>query len=90
LKPKPEPTDAPKVRPDREGPLHVELILVGRDLLRGQVEDANARFLAGRLSERGALVHRVTFVDDKLRAVAAALREALGRRPAGSVRRPTT
>jgi molybdenum cofactor synthesis domain-containing protein len=81
LKPKPEPIDAPKVRPDREGPLHVELILVGRDLLRGQVEDANARFLAGRLSERGALVHRMTFVDDKPRAVAAALLEALGRSP---------
>lgn len=72
---------APKVRPHREGPLHVEVISVGRELLRGTVQDLNGRYLAQRLSRRGALVHRVTVVDDRVPAIAGALREALGRHP---------
>lgn len=72
---------APKVRPHREGPLHVEILSVGRELLRGNVQDVNGRYLAQRLSRRGALVHRVTVVDDHVPAIAGALREALGRHP---------
>jgi molybdopterin-biosynthesis enzyme MoeA-like protein len=72
---------APKVRPERSGRLHAELLLVGRDLLRGRVTEANAQQLAGSLARRGALVHRITVVDDTEQAVARAVREALERNP---------
>jgi nicotinamide-nucleotide amidase len=70
---------APKVHPDRVGPLHVELVVVGRELLRGRTVDANAPHLTAWLSRRGALVHRITVVDDTDRAVTAAVGEAIGR-----------
>lgn len=73
--------DGPRVRPRREGPLHVELISVGRDLLKGSVRDANGPWLAERLSSRGALVHRITVVDDHEQAIEAAVAEALLRQP---------
>jgi molybdenum cofactor synthesis domain-containing protein len=71
---------APKVRPERHA-FHVELISVGRELLRGRIADDNTRVLAGKLSQRGAIVHRITTVDDNDRSIAAALREALDRNP---------
>src|SRR5512136_405686 len=67
---------APKVPVERSGPLHVEIIVVGRELLRGRTVDANASFLAGWLSQRGAIVHRITTVDDHDRAIAEAVTEA--------------
>jgi molybdenum cofactor synthesis domain-containing protein len=72
---------APKVRPKRSGPLHVEVISVGRELLRGQVADLNAKTIAEFVSRRGGLVHRMTVVDDNARAIAGAVREALIRNP---------
>jgi len=72
---------APKVRPTRSGPLHVELISIGRELLRGQVPDKNARAIAEFITRRGGLVHRMTIVDDNIRPITEALREALGRNP---------
>ncbi len=67
--------------PDSGGRMHVELISVGRELLRGRIADANGPFLAEHFAGRGALVHRITIVDDTERAVACALREALERQP---------
>jgi len=64
---------------DRQGPLHAEIVVVGRELLRGLVDDAVCRRIAGELTRRGALVHRVTIVDDLERSIAAAVTEALGR-----------
>lgn len=64
---------------DRQGPLHVEIVLVGRELLRGMVGDASARTLAAALTRRGALVHRITIVDDLERSIASAAADALGR-----------
>jgi molybdenum cofactor synthesis domain-containing protein len=64
---------------DRREPLHVELVAVGRDILRGRIQDRNAVVVAAALSLRGAIVHRITAVDDSERAVAAAVEEALGR-----------
>ena len=63
---------------DRQGPLHAEIVVVGRELLRGLVDDAVGRRIAGELTRRGALVHRVTIVDDLERSIAAAVTEALG------------
>jgi molybdenum cofactor synthesis domain-containing protein len=70
---------APKGLVERTGPLHVEIIVVGRELLRGRTVDANASHLAGWLSQRGAIVHRITTVDDHDRAIAEAVTEAIER-----------
>jgi len=67
---------APKVVVDRQGPLHAEIVVVGRELLRGQLRDGNAPWIAGELTRRGALVHRVTIVDDLERSVTNAISEA--------------
>ena len=69
----------PKAIVDRQGPLHAEIVLVGRELLRGLVEDLSARWIAAELTRRGALVHRITIVDDLERSIAAAISESLGR-----------
>jgi nicotinamide-nucleotide amidase len=69
----------PKPRIDRAAPPRVEIVSVGRELLRGRVADGNAPFLAEALSRRGALVHRITVVDDTTRSIGAAVLEALDR-----------
>ena len=61
---------------DRQGPLHAEVVVVGRELLRGQVGDRIAPWIAGELTRRGAIVHRITVVDDLERSVAHAVTEA--------------
>lgn len=72
---------APRVQPQRSGPFHAELVVTGRELLRGQVAEDSARSIAERISSRGGLVHRITVVDDNVRAIAAVVREALDRNP---------
>jgi molybdenum cofactor synthesis domain-containing protein len=76
---RPSSTPAPKVVHERRGALHVEIVTVGREILRGRIEDAHGSWLASELCRRGALVHRITTVDDSERSVAAAVSEALGR-----------
>jgi len=61
------------------GPLHVEIIVVGREVLRGATPETSASFVASWLSSRGALVHRITVVDDRDRAITAAVTEAIER-----------
>jgi molybdenum cofactor synthesis domain-containing protein len=68
-----------KVIVDRQGPLHAEIVVVGRELLRGQLRDGNAPWIAGELTRRGALVHRITIVDDLERSIMNAVAEARGR-----------
>lgn len=70
---------APKVVVDRSSPLHAEIVVVGRELLRGEIDDGNARHVANELTRRGVLVHRITVVDDLERSVAAAVSDALVR-----------
>jgi len=72
-------TPAPRVRPERAGPLHAELVVVGREILRGYVADTNSRAIVTDLTQRGAVVHRVTVVDDQDRAIARAVTEAIER-----------
>lgn len=69
----------PKPRLDRSSPAKVEIVSIGRELLRGQVPDGNAPRLAEQLTRLGAVVQRITVVDDGRRAVASALTEALAR-----------
>lgn len=76
---RPPASPAPKVVRDRREPLHAEIVVVGRDVLRGRVQDRNAAGIAAQLSLRGAIVHRITAVDDSERAIAGAVVEALER-----------
>ncbi len=84
--PTPNPTteetiDGPKVRPNADGPMQVEIVAVGRELLRGRLADGNARTIADVLGSHGAIVRRITIVDDDHAAVRDAVGEALGRHP---------
>jgi len=51
-------------------------VVVGRELLRGQVRDGSSGWIAGELTRRGALVHRVTVVDDLERSITNVMSEA--------------
>ena len=64
---------------DRSAPLRAEILSIGRELLRGRLPDGNAPKLADELTRRGAVVHRITIVDDSPRAIATALTESLER-----------
>ena len=57
----------------------MEIVSIGRELLRGRIPDANAPWLAEFFSQRGALVHRITTVDDTDRAITGSVTEALSR-----------
>jgi molybdenum cofactor synthesis domain-containing protein len=72
---------SPKVRPEHGAPPVVELILVGDDLLRGDVTEGNTRFLAARIAERGGVIRRSSTVADDEASIVAALTEALARNP---------
>ncbi len=76
---RPPATPAPKVLVALSGPLHAEIVAVGRELLRGLTAESSAAFLSGWLSRRGALVHRITIVDDRDRAITSAVTEAIER-----------
>ncbi len=72
---------APKVRPTRDGELHAEILVVGSDLLRGEVGDSSAQIVAGLLTTRGVRVRRITFIADDERVIADAIRRALEQSP---------
>lgn len=61
-------------------PIHAaEILSVGSELTVGEARDTNAGELARDLSERGVTVSRMVALPDRLEAVVAALRDALGR-----------
>ena len=78
---RPSATPAPKVRPQREGPVRVELVSIGRELLRGRITDGNAQKVSRFFTQKGAIIRRITVVDDKVHSIAAVVREALERDP---------
>jgi molybdenum cofactor synthesis domain-containing protein len=59
-----------------------EIITIGDELLTGNTVDSNSAFIARGLTERGYWVRRITTVADDVDEIVAAVREALGRRPA--------
>lgn len=72
---------APKVHPTHDGVLEAEVLVVGNDLLRGDVGDSSAQAIAGLLTERGAYVRKITFLPDEEDAIVEALHETLSRSP---------
>ncbi len=61
---RPSAQPAPKVRPQRGGPVRVELISIGRELLRGRIADGNAQKVSRFFTQKGAIIRRITVVDD--------------------------
>jgi nicotinamide-nucleotide amidase len=74
-------TTAPRVLPDRSGPVRIEIISIGRELVRGRVADANARKIAAHFNASGGRIGRITVVDDDLEMITRVFRETLERNP---------
>ena len=55
------------------------IILVGNELLSGQVEDVNAKFLLPELHTLGVAVKRVLMIPDEVEEIASAVRECAAR-----------
>jgi molybdenum cofactor synthesis domain-containing protein len=69
----------PKPPINRAATVRAEVLSIGRELLRGRLPDGNAPMITEQLTRRGAVVHRITIVDDSTRAIATALTEAVER-----------
>lgn len=78
---RPSAQPAPKPRPDHSGPVRVELVSIGRELLRGKIVDGNAQKVSRFFTQKNAMIRRITVVDDKVHSIASAVREALERDP---------
>jgi len=72
---------APKVHLTHDGDLYAEVIVVGTDLLRGDVGDSSAQIVAGLLTARGVEVRRITFIADEEKTITTAVRDSLQRSP---------
>ncbi len=59
----------------------MEIICVGNELLIGKTLNTNAHWLAERATSLGVMVKRITVVSDDVDEIAAALQEALKRKP---------
>ncbi len=60
----------------------VELLIIGNEVLAGDVLDTNSHWLCQQIAARGARVMRITVLPDVIETVAEALRDALARHPA--------
>lgn len=57
----------------------IELIVIGDEVLIGQVVEGHMAWIGQRLREQGLRLQRATLVGDREEAIASALQEALGR-----------
>jgi nicotinamide-nucleotide amidase len=57
----------------------VEIIAIGTELLLGEIQDSNSRFLAVKLREAGIDLHRITIVGDNVQRISQAIRESFTR-----------
>jgi len=56
-----------------------EIIAIGTELLLGEIQDSNSRFIAIQLREAGIDLHRVTIVGDNVQRIAQVIRESITR-----------
>ncbi|MGH7557082.1 MAG: competence/damage-inducible protein A [Gemmatimonadota bacterium] len=61
------------------GPPSAALIIVGDEILSGEVQDRNTPFLTRRMWELGILVQRIVVVSDRLEEIAEEIRHQLSR-----------
>ena len=57
----------------------VEIITIGTELLLGDIQDTNSRFIAQKLKEHGYDLFRISMVGDNLERISTVLQEALQR-----------
>lgn len=60
----------------------VEILIIGNEVLAGNVLDSNSHWLCQRVAARGARVRRITVLPDEPGAIGEALLTSLTRRPA--------
>lgn len=60
----------------------VEILVIGNEVLAGQVLDTNSHWLCGQLAGLGARVARITTLPDQPEAIVEGLQQALARTPA--------
>jgi nicotinamide-nucleotide amidase len=56
-----------------------ELIAIGTELLLGEIQDTNTRYLARNLRDLGVDIYRATIVGDNIERIAQVIREAMQR-----------
>lgn len=56
-----------------------EIIAIGTELLLGEIQDSNSRFIANRLREAGIDLHRITIVGDNIQRISQVIRESFSR-----------
>jgi nicotinamide-nucleotide amidase len=59
--------------------MDIELIVIGSELMLGEIADTNTQAIARMLREGGSFLQRATLVGDEPEQIAAAVREAAGR-----------
>lgn len=69
----------PRPRPIPGQRTSAEIVSIGREILHGRTIDTNAPEIAAYLSQCGAVVRRITIVDDREQAIAPAVADALSR-----------
>lgn len=63
----------------RKGPMNVEMIIIGDEILNGRTQESNGHFLAQFLSQKGLHLFKIQIVADKQEEIAKALDLALER-----------
>lgn len=58
---------------------NAELIAIGTELLLGEIQDTNTRYLARSLRDLGVDIYRATLIGDNARRIAQVIREAMQR-----------
>jgi Predicted nucleotide-utilizing enzyme related to molybdopterin-biosynthesis enzyme MoeA len=61
------------------GPIAVEILAVGNELLRGEILDTNSHWICRLVNSRGGRVVRVTMLPDIEAEIVAAVRSAIDR-----------
>jgi len=59
----------------------IEIICIGNELLIGKIQNTNAHWLAIKATQLGAIVRRITVIQDNIPDIAAAINEAKARNP---------
>lgn len=65
--------------PEKTAPLRAEILMIGTELLLGQIQDTNATYMAQTLAAHGVHLYQKTTVGDNASRICAALEAALGR-----------
>ncbi|MEX0967101.1 MAG: competence/damage-inducible protein A [Bacteroidia bacterium] len=59
--------------------MKTEILIIGDEILNGETQDTNSRFIARQLSQMGLFVNRITTTADHPQAISEALGEVLSR-----------